>query len=146
EFRQVVGDATDGMLARFLQNKLKLMFWHRLKSDPQYVFGAQLDLSQVVESLREVVHVHPALKEEICVALLDDNAKPVIVSHPQFATNWKRPFAATEIGEALPHWEVGVYMLNPDRLSRAAQTAKLTLGLLILVLVLAIGVGSWLIV
>ena len=53
---------------------------------------------------------------------------------------------ATEIGEALPHWEAAVYLLNPARLTRSAQTLKLTLGLLIAVLVLAIGVGGWLIV
>jgi hypothetical protein len=28
EFSQLIGNETDGMLARFLQNKLKLMFWH----------------------------------------------------------------------------------------------------------------------
>jgi signal transduction histidine kinase len=51
-----------------------------------------------------------------------------------------------EIGEVLPHWEIGVYLLNPTRLTQAAQTARLTLGLLILVLVLAIAAGSFLIV
>ena len=53
---------------------------------------------------------------------------------------------ATEIGEALPHWEVAAYLVNPAQLTRAAHTAELTLGLLVAVLVLAIGVGSWLIV
>jgi signal transduction histidine kinase len=53
---------------------------------------------------------------------------------------------ATEIGEALPHWEVAAYLVNPAQLTRAANTARLTLGLLITMLVLAIGVGSWLIV
>ena len=57
--------------------------------------------------------VEPALREEICVALLDDTAKPVALSHPGFQAAWKRPFVATEIGEALPHWEVAVYLLNP---------------------------------
>jgi len=53
---------------------------------------------------------------------------------------------ATEIGEALPHWEVAVYPLDPAKLTQSARTLKLTLGLLIAVLVLAIGIGSWLIV
>jgi signal transduction histidine kinase len=53
---------------------------------------------------------------------------------------------ATEIGEALPHWEVAAYLVNPAQLTQTAHTAKLTLGLLVAVLVLAIGVGSWLIV
>jgi signal transduction histidine kinase len=86
------------------------------------------------------------LREEICVALLDDMARPVALSQAGFHANWKRPFASTEIGETLPHWEVAVYLLNPAKLTKSARTLKLALGGLIGVLVLAIGVGSWLIV
>jgi signal transduction histidine kinase len=86
------------------------------------------------------------MRDELCLALLDDNAKPVILSRPGFQAAWKRPFVATEIGEALPHWEIAAYLVNPVRLTEAARTAKLTLGLLVTLLVLAIGVGSWLIV
>lgn len=146
EFRQLVGDGTDGMLARFLQNKLKLMFWHRPSRDPGFVFGAQLNLNRLVESLRNVVEPDPALRDEICVALLDDNARPVILSRTNFRATWKRPFVATEIGEMLPHWEIAAYLVNPAHLTQIAHTARLTLGLLIVTLVLAIGVGGWLIV
>jgi signal transduction histidine kinase len=146
EFSQLIGEGTDGMLARFLQNKLTLMFWHRLNREPDFIFGAQLNLLRVVDGLRELVQADPELRGEICVALLDDNAKPVVISLEKFQANWKRPFVATEIGDALPHWEVAAYLVNPARLTQAAHTARLTLGLLIAVLVLAIGVGSWLIV
>ena len=146
EFRQLIGDGTDGMLARFLQNKLKLMFWHRLNHEPDLVFGAQLNLNRVIDGLRDLVQADPELRDEICVALLDDNAKPVTISRAGFQSNWKRPFVATEIGEALPHWEIAAYLVNPARLTQAAHVARLTLGLFIAVLVLAIGVGSWLIV
>ena len=146
EFRQLIGDQTDGMLARFLQNKLKLMFWHRLSAEPDLIFGAELNLNRVVDGLRGLVQPDPALQNEICLALLDDNAKPVAISRANFQANWKRPFVATEIGDALPHWEVAAYLVNPARLTQAAHTTRLTLGLLIAVLVLAIGVGSWLIV
>src|ERR1035437_4001829 len=146
EFSQLIGEGTDGMLARFLQNKLKLIFWHRLNREPDLIFGAQLTLSRVVDGLRELVQADPELRDEICVALLDDNAKPIVISREKFQANWKRPFVATEIGDALPHWEVAAYLVNPAQLTQAAHTAKLTLGLLIAVLVLAIGIGSWLIV
>lgn len=146
EFRQLIGDGKDGMLARFLQNKLKLMVWHRLARDPNYVFGAQLDLGRVVQELRPLVLPEHGLQNDICVALLDDNARPVALSRDQFSANWKRPFVATEIGEALPHWEIAAYLINPDALTQAAHTAKLTLGLLVAMLVFAIGVGSWLVV
>jgi signal transduction histidine kinase len=146
EFRQLIGNQADGMLARFLQNKLKLMFWHRLGAEPDLIFGAQLNLDRVVDGLRGLIQPDSALQNEICLALLDDSAKPVAISRANFQANWKRPFVATEIGDALPHWEVAAYLINPVQHTLAAHTAKITLGLLIAVLVLAIGVGSWLIV
>ena len=122
------------------------MFWHRLSTDPDLIFGAQLNLDRVVDGLRGLVSAGPEMHDEICLAVLDDNAKPVAFSQAGFSADWKRPFVATEIGDALPHWEVAAYLVNPAQLAQAANTAKLTLGLLIAVLVLAIGVGSWLIV
>jgi signal transduction histidine kinase len=147
EFRQLIGEDNEGVLARFVDNKLNVLFWYRPPGDPQLVFGAQLALPRLVEGLSALVRqIEPALRDEICVALLDDTAKPVALSHPGFRTAWKRPFVATEIGETLPHWEVAVYLLNPAKLTQSAHTLKLTLSLLIGVLLLAIGVGSWLIV
>lgn len=147
EFRQLIGDSTEGTLARFLDNKLKLMFWYRPPRDPQLVFGAQLQLPKLIADLRPFVKVEAPLHEEVCVALLDDAARPLAVSHANYQPgSWKRPFVATEIGEALPHWEMAVYLLDPNKLGRSAQTLTLTISLLVAVLVLAIGVGGWLIV
>src|ERR1019366_4124090 len=130
EFSQLIGNETDGMIARFLQNKLKLMFWHRLNREPDLIFGAQLNLDRVVDGLRGLVQTEPAVRDEVCVVLLDDNARPVVISREKFQANWKHPFVATEIGEALPHWEVAAYLINPARLTQAAQAAKFSLGLL----------------
>jgi len=146
EFAQLIGNQTDGMLARFLQNKLNLMFWHRLSTQPDLIFGAQLNLNRVVDGLRGLMQPDPALQNDICVAILDDNARPVAFSRSRFQANWKRPFVATEIGDALPHWEVAAYLTDPTALMRAACIANITIGLLVAVLVLAIVVGSWLIV
>ena len=146
EFRQLIGNGTDGMLARYLQNKLKLMFWHRLNHDTNAVFGAQLNLPQLISQLRDLVQPDPALTNEICVAILDDNARPVVISRANFHTQWKRPFVATEIGEALPHWEIAAYIADPSRLTRAVCTETIILGLIIAVMVFAITVGGSLIV
>ncbi|HWW01759.1 MAG TPA: HAMP domain-containing sensor histidine kinase [Candidatus Acidoferrum sp.] len=147
EFRQLIGDDNEGALARFVDNKLSVLFWCRAAHDPQMILGAQLDLRALERDLGALVQpVEPELRAEICAALLDDTGKPVAVSKPDFHANWKRPFVATEVGETLPHWEVAVYLLDPAKLTRSADTVKLTLGLLIAVLVLAIGIGSWLIV
>jgi signal transduction histidine kinase len=147
EFRQLVGDANEGTLARFLDNKLNVMLWRRTPRDPQIVFGVKLNLQRVVEGLRHLVAITDrALLGEVCVALLDDQTKPAAMSHPGFTSNWRRPMAAAEIGEMLPHWEMAVYLLDPAKLSRTAVLLRTTFSLLIAVLVLAIGVGGWLIV
>jgi signal transduction histidine kinase len=147
EFRQLIGDDHEGTLARFVDNKLNVLFWYRPPLNTDFVFGAQIALPRLAGELQTVVQeIEATLREEICIALLDDTAKPVALSHPGFHALWKRPFVATEIGESLPHWEVAVYLLNPAKLTQSARTLTLTLGLLIGVLLLAIGVGSWLIV
>jgi signal transduction histidine kinase len=147
EFRQLIGDDTEGTVARFVNNKLSLLMWHRPARDGQLIFGAQLAIPRLVQELAPIVaELEPAFREGICVALLDDAARPVAVSRPDFQTEWKRPFVATEIGEVLPHWELAVYLLDPARLTRSARSITLTLGLLVVVLLCAIGVGSWLIV
>jgi signal transduction histidine kinase len=146
EFRKLIGDEMEGVLARFLQNQLKVLFWHRSPQDPEVVFGAQVDLGGLVHRLEPVVRLDSSLAAEIAVALLDDTSRPKVLSHPDFKANWKRPFVSADIGEALPHWEIAVFMLNPARLAESARTLQLTVSLLILVLLLAIAVGSWLIV
>ncbi len=147
EFRQLIGEDSDGTMARFVDNKLNVLFWCRPPCDPDLVFGTQISLLKLLEELRPLIlQSESGLQSEICVALLDDNARPVAKSHSDFNAMWKRPFVATEVGEALPHWEVAVYLLDPAKLTQSARTLKLTLGLLIVVLLLAIGVGSWLIV
>lgn len=146
EFRQLIGDATDGMLARFVQNKLRLLFWHRQNATSDPIYGAQVDLAQLVTQLQQLITVEPALRDEVCVALLDDSTRPRYRTDDDFQTDWKRPFVAAEVGEALPHWELAVYLRHPARLGETARATAATLGLLIALLVLAIAVGSWLIV
>jgi signal transduction histidine kinase len=147
EFRLLIGEQPEGTLARFVDNRLTVLLWHRPAQSPQRVFGVQLSLTRLEQVLRPLIaEAQPSFRQEFCLALLDDTGRPVAVSHPNFRANWRRPFVATEIGEILPHWETAVYLLNPAKLDQAARNIRLTLGLLIAVLVLAIGVGSWLIV
>jgi signal transduction histidine kinase len=148
EFRQLIGEASEGTLARFVDNKLNILFWYRPPDNSTVIFGAQLALSALIGELKPIIEqVEPALRDQICVALLDDTARPVARSQQAFhPVSWKRPFVATEIGETLPHWELAVYLLDPAKLSQSANTLRTTLGLLIAILLLAIAVGSWLIV
>lgn len=146
-FQQVIGEAAQGSLARFVDNRLTVLFWYRSPRAPGVIYGAQIGLDRLKTDLQELfAELKPEFRSEVCVAVLDDMARPAALSHPGFKANWKRPFVATEIGEALPHWEVGVYLLDPAKLDRAARTFRLTLTLVITTLLIAVVIGSWLIV
>ena len=146
EFRQLIGDSSEGRIARFLQDKLNLLLWYRSPRDARLVFGAQLDLGALTRALKPMARLDPALARDVCVAILDDRAQPITLSHPDFRANWKRPFVATELGEALPHWEAAVYLLDPNRLQKSANLLRLTIASLVALLVAAIAFGGSLVV
>ena len=143
EFRQLVSGAQEGVVARFLQNKLRVLLWYRSTRDPQIVFGAQMDLAKLTERLRAAVALNPVLQTDFAIALLNDSAQPVAISPAgAFVPNWRRPFAASEIGEALPHWEAAVYLTGGDRLTATAATLRWSVLLLVVVLIAAIAGGG----
>jgi signal transduction histidine kinase len=59
---------------------------------------------------------------------------------------WKRPFVASEIGEALPHWEAALYLMRPEQLHESAVGWRRTLMFLIVAMLGAIVLGGWLVV
>jgi signal transduction histidine kinase len=145
-FRQIIGDSREGTLARFLQDELVLLFWYRSTRDSNMVFGAQIKIPELIRHLQTSVHLDSPLSDLFAVGLRDDAGRVVALSPPNFVPkNWRRPFLSTELGEILPHWQVSMYLLDPNRLYHAASAAQWTLGLIIILLLVAIAVGSWLI-
>jgi hypothetical protein len=103
-----------------VDDKLNVLFWYRAVRDSQLIFGAQLALPRLNTGLQEhLSQFEPALRNQICMAILDDKARPVAQSQLGFKANWRHPFVATEIGEILPHWEAAVYLLNPKALAQS---------------------------
>jgi signal transduction histidine kinase len=145
EFHQLIGTAMSGSVARFVGNELFVIFWHRTTVNPKLVFGAEINLNGFTKDFERLIQPDYDLAKTVCVALLDDKGKPVVTTTPGFVTNWKRPFVATEVGEVLPHWEVGVYLLNPAAANQIAATVQKSVGATIVLLLCAIGIGSWLI-
>jgi signal transduction histidine kinase len=78
------------------------------------------------------------------IALLNDKAKPVVTQPPaEKGRDWRRPFVASEVGEALPHWEAALYLMRPQQLLENAQGVRRTLLLLIAAALAAIAFGGW---
>jgi signal transduction histidine kinase len=145
EFRQLIGTVMSGSVARFIGNELFVIFWHRTTAEPELVFGAEVNLNEFTKDFQHLILPDYDLAKTVCVALLDDKGKPVVTTAADFATNWKRPFVATEVGELLPHWEIGVYLLNPALANQIAVSLQRSVGTTIGLLLCAIGIGGWLI-
>jgi signal transduction histidine kinase len=149
EFRALSRDAAEGVIARFVQDRLTLLFWLRPPQAPELVFGCVLDAGDL-EDLWVPILPAPGLSlkgaPEFILALLDDKGRPVARS-PGDAPDqaWKRPFVATEIGEALPHWEAALYLMKPEQIQASARGWKRTLTFLIAGLLGAIALGGWLV-
>jgi signal transduction histidine kinase len=150
EFRVLCQGLEEGIVTRFVQDKLALIFWLRPAQAPSHLFGCVVDASDLRELWAKIMpepHLNSRGSPEFVVALLDDRARPVSTA-PANETNrdWKRPFVASEIGEALPHWEAALYLMRPEQLQESASGLRRTLTFLIVAMLGAIILGGWLVV
>ncbi len=157
EFRSLTEEGDDGLVARFVQDKLNLIFWVRPPEAPEMVFGCLVEAGHFSELWKDVLEHHNASargtraslesKPEFLLALLDDRGKPVATQPADApARDWKRPFVASEIGEALPHWEAALYLASPTALAESARGLWRTLAFTIAGMVTLIALGGWLVV
>ncbi len=156
DFSALTSDANEGVITRFVQDQLDIIFWIRPAQAPDMIFGCLIasddlrDLwpaalpSRDEESYSRVPRVE---KPEFVLALLDDKARPIATQPPgETGRDWKRPFVASEIGEALPHWEAALYLQRPEQVRESARALRRTLTFLIATALGAIACGGWVVV
>ena len=139
DFQTALGNAAQGILARFVQNELQVIFWTKPDPASNWLFGVALGPEELARLVRLPENPDP----ETVLAVLDDRARPVATAPGGAKCDWKRPFVATEIGEVLPHWEVALYLANPGQLTESARVVTATLTLLIAVAFAAILAGAY---
>lgn len=142
DFKALTSDHPEGLVTRFMQDRLEILFWLRPPEAPGMIFGCLLN----VDALTDVWHdtLPDNASGDYVLALLNDKARPV-ATQPAGVTgrDWRRPFVASEIGEALPHWEAALYLMRPEQLQESARNVQRTLLLLIAAALAAIAFGGW---
>lgn len=152
DFPALTSDSDEGVVTRFVQDRLDILFWMRPAQAPQMIFGCLVEAASLSDLWPDALP--PAYRggsrtaaPEFVVALLDDKARPVATQPPaETGRDWKRPFVASEIGEALPHWEAALYLMRPQQLEESARSVRRNVALLIAVALGAIACGGWLVV
>ena len=156
DFKALTSDANEGVITRFVQDQLDIIFWLRPAQAPEMIFGCLIES----DSLRDLwpaalparendfsSRISRPDKPEFVLALLDDKARPIATQPPgETGRDWKRPFVASEIGEALPHWEAALYLQRPEQVRESARALRRTLTWLIATALGAIACGGWLVV
>jgi signal transduction histidine kinase len=142
DFKALTSDQPEGVVTRFMQDRLEIVFWLRPPEAPGMIFGCLLSVDALADLWRNALPDNAA--PEYVVALLNDKARPVATQPPgETLRDWKHPFVATEIGEALPHWEAALYLMRPEQLQESARNVRRTLVLLIAAALAAIAFGGW---
>lgn len=140
-FQSAIAGAPQGIMARFVQDELQVLFWTKPEARSEWVFGVMLTPRQMQEMIAPAFDQLESMGEHI--AILNDRSRPVLRFPREFPADWKHPFVATEIGEVLPHWEVALYLANPGALTNSARLVSITLVLLIALALGAIVVGTY---
>ncbi|MEM6884563.1 MAG: HAMP domain-containing sensor histidine kinase [Verrucomicrobiota bacterium] len=144
-FRDLVAGEQGGIISRFVDNRLEILFWTRLAADGQTIYGARIYPEDFGDVITRVVQESLLPDSEVVTAVLNDRAGVEVVfpnEEQKSSRVWNAPFVASEVGEVLPHWEVAFYLQNPDRLTRTARISSWTISGLILVSLLAIMAGG----
>jgi signal transduction histidine kinase len=142
DFKALTSDHPEGVVTRFMQDRLEILFWLRPPEAPGMIFGCLVNVEALTDLWRDALPDNVA--PEYVLALLNDKARPVVTQPPGVSgRDWKRPFVASEIGEALPHWEAALYLMRPQQLQENAQGVRRTLLLLIVAALAAIAFGGW---
>lgn len=142
DFKALTSDHPEGVVTRFMQDRLEIVFWLRPPEAPGMIFGCLLSVDALSDLWRDALPDNSA--PDYVLALLNDKARPV-ATQPSNETgrDWKRPFVASEIGEALPHWEAALYLMRPEQLQENARGVRRNLVLLIAAALAAIVFGGW---
>jgi signal transduction histidine kinase len=142
DFRALTSDHPEGVVTRFMQDRLEIVFWLRPPEAPGMIFGCLLSVEALTDLWRDALPDTAA--PDYVLALLNDKARPVVTQPPsENGRDWKRPFVASEIGEALPHWEAALYLMRPQQLQENARAVRRNLVLLIAAALGAIAFGGW---
>jgi signal transduction histidine kinase len=142
DFKALTSDHPEGVVTRFMQDRLEIVFWLRPPEAPGMIFGCLMSVDALTDLWRNALPDNAA--SDYVLALLNDKARPVVTQPPgETGRDWRRPFVASEIGEALPHWEAALYLMRPEQLQENASNVRRTLVLLIGAALAAIAFGGW---
>ncbi|MFC1593724.1 sensor histidine kinase [Candidatus Omnitrophota bacterium] len=140
-FRQIVAKGQNGIIPRFIDDTLRLIFWR--KDTSGMIVGC---LIEDRELKNRILGLLPDIYSTTrIITVLDENSWPLIIPNLKTMRNWRTPFVAREISELLPRWEVVAYLTDPNIVASRAQYAATYMWILIFIMFASIVMGGTLV-
>jgi signal transduction histidine kinase len=140
-FSDIITSGNEGLIPRFFGDKFSLLFWK--KNSAGFVIGCVVNIDALKERILKTLP-GTANQARVLVAL-DDEGKP-LHAPDETDIDWRLPFVAREIHEALPRWEVAAYLADPAYITSKAEATTSVLWVLTAFLLFAIGGGGIIII
>jgi signal transduction histidine kinase len=126
-FSEVTAGKSGGLIPRFIEDKLSLLYWKR-----QALGGIVGCVVEDAAARSRLLSRLPALFTPARIlTVLDENGRPLVTPECQGTRDWRRPLLAREVSEVLPRWEAAAYPSDPGALASQARSTRLLMGLLI---------------
>ncbi len=129
-----------GWIPWFDENRLYMLGWVQ-KSPGSHVYGIELEIMTLLSRIISVFP--PSDPDGIVYVLLDGNGKILHQAGKALIPAGREPEYLVSLAPALPHWQIGVYMLH----GRAGQSGRgfiILSSLLLVIFLAAIILGGYL--
>jgi signal transduction histidine kinase len=140
-FSDIIASGDEGFLPRFLGDEFSLLYWRKAASGA--VTGCVVNLDALKE--RILKKLPPDATPARVLVVLDNQGKP-LHAPAGLALDWRTPFVAREISEALPRWEAAAYLADPSYIASKAEATTSVLWVLTFFLLVAIAGGGVIII
>jgi signal transduction histidine kinase len=135
---QIASRGESGIIPRFVGEKLVFLFWERQKDGR--IAGCEIADTQLRSRVAGVLE--STWTPTRILTLLDENGAPLAAPPDSAGRDWRRPFVAREIGEALPRWEAAAYLTRPDAIVSQARSSSAIIWILVMILFVSVAGGG----
>lgn len=140
DFRKASRESA-GWIPWFEANNLYILGWVR-KEQGGIVYGVELEVMTLLSRLITDFPLTEAVPEGMVYAIIDGNGK---VLHQAGKAELKagiRPDITVSLAPCLPHWQVAVYFVDGNMMTRSGEGFIIFSGLLLAIFIIAIVMGG----
>jgi len=130
-----------GWIPWFEANNLYILGWVR-KEQGGLVYGVELEVMTLLSRLITDFPLTEAVPEGMAYAIIDGNGKVLHQAGKAGVKTGTRPDITISLAPSLPHWQVVVYFIDRNMMTRSGRGFIVLSGILLAIFIVAIVLGG----